>query len=151
MLQIIGLIAGVISLAGGIFFVFVRRRECESAAASKAWPSAPGRIVSATVRKIGGIRPGYVPVVEYTFEAKGQEIAGKRISYRVLASRDEAEMTRIAAKYPAGARVKVFYDPENTGDNVLEPGPEGTRIFTPDVVWLIAAGVFGILACLFLT
>lgn len=76
MLQIIGLIAGAISLAGGIFFIFVRRRECESAAASKAWPTAAGRIVSAVVRKFGMIRPGYVPFVEYTFEVKGREIAG---------------------------------------------------------------------------
>lgn len=60
-------------------------------------------------------------------------------------------MTQITAKYPAGAKVKVFYNPENPDDNVLEPGPEGTRVFTPDVIWLIAAGAFGILACLFLT
>jgi hypothetical protein len=46
MLQLIGLITGVVSIGASIYFVFVRFGECRSAEASVKWPSAPGQITA---------------------------------------------------------------------------------------------------------
>jgi hypothetical protein len=150
MLQLIGLIGGVMAIVGAIYFLFVRMGECRSAAASMKWPSASGEIIASLARKFGFLRPAFVPFVEYTFKANGHDQAGKRAAYRVIASRDEKEAQTIAKKYPVSAKVKVTYDPANPQDSVLEPGPEGTKVLTSDVIWLFCVGVFGVLVNLLL-
>lgn len=150
MVQIIGLIGGVISLIGSVYLFFVRLGECRSAEASERWPNAQGQITSSKVNKFGFFRLAYVPAVEYSFAANGHNQSGKRIAYRLLASRDEKKMERVAAKYPSGAKVKVTYDPGDPHNSVLEPGPQGTKVLTYDVVWLFCVGLFCILINLLL-
>jgi hypothetical protein len=142
MIQLIGLIGGIVSLGGAIYFLFVRWGECRSAAASVKWPSAPGQITKSSVQKFGLWRPAFLPFVEYAFNANGHDQAGKRVAYRVLASRDQEEAEAFVKKYPVGAKVKVTYDPANPQDSVLEPGTEGTRVLTYDVIWFFCIGVF---------
>lgn len=150
MLQLIGLITGVVSIGASIYFVFVRFGECRSAEASVKWPSAPGQITVSSAQKFGLWRPAFLPVVEYAFHANGYDQTAKRITYRVLASRDEREAQTFVKKYPVGARVKVTYDPVNPQDSVLEPGPEGTKVPTYDVIWFFCVGVFCVLTNLLL-
>lgn len=145
MVNLIGLIAGVVAIVGSIYLVFVRFGECRSAEASVKWPSAPGKIMSNAVKKFGFMRPVFAPFVEYAFKANGQDLVGKRIVYRVLATRNEPEAQAIAKKYSVGAAVKVTYNPADPLDSVLEPGPEGTKILTYDVIWAFCAGIFVLL------
>jgi Protein of unknown function (DUF3592) len=142
MIQLIGLIAGVVSVGGAIYFMFVRLGECRSGAASLKWPNAPGQITASSVRKFGLWRPVFAPFVEYAFKANGHDQTGKRIAYRVITSRDEKEMQALAQKYSAGAKVKVTYDPADPQNSALEPGPQGTKVLTYDVIWLFCVGVF---------
>jgi hypothetical protein len=150
MVQLIGLIAGTVSIGASIYFLFVPFGECRSAEASVKWPSAPGQIIKILVQKFGLWRPAFLPVVEYPFHANGRDQTGKRIAYRVLASRDEKEAQAFVKKYPVGAKVKVTYDPANPQDSVLEPGPEGTKVLTYDVIWFFCVGVFCVLTNLLL-
>jgi hypothetical protein len=81
MLQLIGLVGGVIAIGGAIYFLFVRLGECRSAAPSVKWPSAPGRITASSTSKYFGLsRPAFVPLVEYVFKASGQDPTGKRVA-----------------------------------------------------------------------
>jgi len=150
MLQLIGLVAGAISLGGAFYFLFVRIGECRSAKASEKWPTAPGKITNSTLRRFNSLRPVFVPVVEYAFTANGHDQTGKRIAYRVIASRDPQIVKAVADKYPVGAKVKITYDPANPADSVLEPGPEGTKVFTNDVIWFFCVGAAAILTNLLL-
>jgi hypothetical protein len=142
MVQLIGLIAGVVSVGGAIYFMFVRLRECRSGAASLKWPNAPGQITASSVRKFGLWRPVFAPFVEYAFKANGHDQTGKRIAYRVITSRDEKEMQALAQKYSAGAKVQVTYDSAAPQNSALEPGPQGTKVLTYDVIWFFCVGVF---------
>lgn len=142
MIQIIGLVCGIISFLGGIYMAFVRYSEARSAAASVNWPTAQGQMLSITMRKFGFPRPAFVPSAEYTFSANSREQKGKRIGYRVIASRDEKEIEQVIAKYPAGSKVKVTYNPDDPRDSSIESGPAGTRVFTSDVIWLLCVGFF---------
>jgi Protein of unknown function (DUF3592) len=150
MLQLVGLLGGIVALGGAIYFLFVRLGECRSAEASVKWPSAPGQITASSTKKFGLWRPAFVPFVAYAFQANGHDQTGKRIAYRVIASRDEKEVDAIAQKYPVGAKVKVTYNPADPQDSALEPGTEGTKVLTSDVIWFFCVGIFGILANLLL-
>ena len=150
MVQLIGLIAGVVSVGGAIYFMFVRIGECRSGEASLKWPSAPGQITANAVKKFGLWRPVFVPFVEYAFKANGHDQTGKRIAYRVITSRDEKEMQAIALKYSVGTKVKVTYDPADPQNSAIEPGPEGTKVLTYDVTWFFCVGVFCLLTNLLL-
>jgi hypothetical protein len=57
----------------------------------------------------------------------------------VIASRDEKEAQALAQKYSVGMKVKVTYDPANPQDSALEPGPEGAKILTYEVIWSSAS------------
>jgi hypothetical protein len=150
MLQLIGLITGVVSIGASIYFLFVRLGECRSGEASAKWPSAPGQITASSMKKFGLWRPVFAPFVEYAFKANGHDQTGKRIAYRVITSRDEKEMQAIAQKYSVGTKVKVTYDPADPQNSALEPGPEGTKVLTYDVIWLFCVGVFCLLTILLL-
>jgi hypothetical protein len=150
MVQLIGLIAGVVSVGGAIYFMFVRWGECRSGAASLKWPDTPGQITASSVRKFGLWRPVFAPFVEYAFKANGHDQTGKRIAYRVITSRDEKEMQALAQKYAVGAKVKVTYDPADPQNSAPEPGPEGTKVLTYDVIWFFCVGVFCVLTNLLL-
>lgn len=142
MIQIIGLACGIISFFGGIYMAFVRYCETKSAAASVNWPTAQGQMTSITMSKFGFPRPAFVPLAEYTFKANGHEQKGKRIGYRLIASRDEKEIEQVVTKYPAGSKVRVTYNPADPSDSSLEPGAAGTKVFTSDVIWLLCGGIF---------
>jgi len=150
MLQIIGLVAGIVSLLGSVYLFFIRLGECRSAEASVKWPNALGVVTSSKMNKFGLFRPAYAPFIEYSYEANGHKQTGKRIAYRVLPSRDEKEIQRIVATYPPGAKVKVTYDPADPQNSVLEPGVKGTKVLTYDVVWLFCVGLLCVLVNLLL-
>lgn len=150
MIQLVGLITGVISIGASIYFLFLRIGECRSAKASVNWPSVPGQITASAVRKFGFLRPAFVPFVEFAFKANGHEQTGKRIAYHVISSRNQKEVDAVAGKYTVGTKVKVTYDPSNPQDSALEPGPEGAKILTYEVIWFFCVGVFCVLTNLLL-
>jgi hypothetical protein len=59
-------------------------------------------------------------------------------------------MQAFAQKYSVGTKVKVTYDPADPQNSALEPGPEGTKVLTYDVIWLFCVGVFCLLTILLL-
>ncbi len=60
-----------------------------------------------------------VPDVAYTFSVRGQSYQGKRVSLGDISGRFAEEAVR---RYPVGATVAVFYDPNDPTDCVLERG-----------------------------
>ena len=83
------------------------------------WPATMGNIITSTIeRRSSG--DGYTdyPVVQYSYQVGGQAYQ----SYK-LAPGPEVGGTgarKVIAKYPAGAQVMVFYDPQNPAEAVLE-------------------------------
>jgi hypothetical protein len=76
-------------------------------------------------------RTYYYPVVQYRYRVDGRDFLGERItsdSVRVLGARSDERsrnrglVQRILARYPEGAAVRVYYDPDDPNRSVLEPG-----------------------------
>jgi Protein of unknown function (DUF3592) len=91
---------------------------------AKQWPSAPGRItkseVSAshlqTAHEATRIVNG--PAIEYAFSSNGRKYAGRRIAIGENTGGPDTEAT--LARYPLGAHVTVYFDPDDPENCVLE-------------------------------
>ena len=109
-----------------------------TASNSRTWPQAQGTmLVSAVDRKTSTARDGpgrtsststsYMPRVEYRYEVDGEAHTGTRLE---LLERGEGTRAKVAAKlekFPQGAKVAVYYDPDDPAQSVLKPG-------TPDAM-----------------
>jgi len=92
--------------------------------ASRTWKVTTGQITQSevTFRDLGS----YYFRLRYRFEKDGREIDGTDInvgSKLLTFNRNGADL--VAARYPLGKEVKVYYDAA-TDSSVLEPGQSGT-------------------------
>jgi hypothetical protein len=114
----IGIIVVVLFILNAIFLTiifFMRRRM----AVVSQWPSTMGNVVMSTIDRRSS-DDGYTdyPVVQYGYQVNGQSYQGTKLAPGPEVGGTGAR--KVVAKYPAGAQVMVFYNPQNPGDAVLE-------------------------------
>ncbi len=127
------LILNVIFL--GIIF-FMRRRI----AAVRQWPSTMGTInASYLERRSSSEGSTNYPVVQYSYQVGGQAYQGLKIAPGPEVGGTGAG--KVVARYPAGAQVMVFYNPQSPSDAVLE-----TKAPAQWLMWLILI-VFDMALC----
>ena len=120
----------------GIIF-FMRRRM----AAVRQWPSTMGAVNASYLERRSSSEGGYTnyPVVQYSYQVSGQAYQGAKIAPGPEVGGTGAG--KVVARYPAGAQVMVFYNPQNPSDAVLE-----TKAPAQWILWLILI-VFDIALC----
>lgn len=119
-LIIIGSICFSALLVDGILLglIFFTRRKVAQAS---NWPSTMGMVTSSMVeRRSSSDGYSYYPVVNYSYQVMGQPFQGSRIVPGPVVGGSGAQ--KVVARYPAGAQVMVYYDPDNPSDSVLERG-----------------------------
>ena len=81
--------------------------------AARRWPAAPGIIIGAEVRVTprSGEEPFYDAVVRYAYTVQGQEYEGAQDDLTYVSNAQDAALA-IVARYPVGASVSVYYDPQ---------------------------------------
>jgi hypothetical protein len=139
-LIVVGVISFVFLVLNVIFLsiiFFMRRRM----AAVRQWPSTMGAVNASYLERRSSSESGYTnyPVVQYSYQIGGQAYQGAKI-----ASGPEVGGTgagKVVARYPVGAQVMVFYNPQNPSDAVLE-----TKAPAQWIMWLILV-VFDIALC----
>lgn len=107
---------------------------------TRAWPTTPGTIESATL--VESIEPGgedtlYTARITYRYRAGDRPRTARRISLGDHSSSSRGAKSRLIERYPPGHAVIVYYDPRAPDTALLEPGPVW-------VTWVPAA--FGVLA-----
>ena len=129
------LVLNVIFLA----ILFFMRRQM---AAVSQWPSTMGTVnASYLERRHSSSDSGSTnyPVVQYSYQVSGQAYQSTK-----LAPGPEVGGTgagKVVARYPAGAQVMVFYNPQNPSDAVLE-----TKAPAQWILWLILI-IFDVVLC----
>lgn len=121
----------------GILF-FMRRK----AAAVSQWPSTIGTVSLSTLqRRRSSNNRGFVsyPVVQYSYQVGGQTYQGQKIAPGPEVGGSGA--SAVIARYPIGAQVTVYYDPQNPADAVLEQKAPAQWI-----LWLVL-GIFDCVLC----
>jgi hypothetical protein len=127
------LILNVIFL--GIIF-FMRRRMV----AVSQWPSTIGTVNNSYLeRRSSDSGSTNYPVVHYSYQVGGQAYQGVKIAPGPEVGGMGAG--KVIARYPTGAQVMVFYNPQNPSDAVLE-----TKAPAQWIMWLILI-IFDVVLC----
>jgi uncharacterized protein DUF3592 len=117
-LIIIGSLCFSTLLVDGILLglIFVTRRKVVQAS---TWSFTMGTVISSTLeRRSSEDRYSYYPVVNYSYQVMGQPYQGNRIMPGPAVGGSGAQ--KVVARYPAGAQVMVYYDPNRPSEAVLE-------------------------------
>lgn len=118
LLLTVGILLFVLFVLNAIFLTiifFMRRRM----ATVSQWPSTMGTVMMSTIERRSS-EDGYTdyPVVQYSYQVSGQPYQGMKLAPGPDVGGTGAR--KVVAKYPAGAQVMVFYNPQNPSDAVLE-------------------------------
>lgn len=119
-LIVIGGIGFTILVLNAIFLgsIFSTRRKM---AAASQWPSTMGTVrMSMLESRSSSDNSGSTnyPVVHYSYQVGGQMYQGSKIAPGMEVGGSGAG--NVIARYPAGAQVMVFYNPQNPSEAVLE-------------------------------
>lgn len=119
LLLVVGIIAFVLFILNIVFLgiiFFMRRRM----AVVSQWPSTMGSVSASYLERRSSSENGYTnyPVVQYSYQIGGQAYHGVKIAPGPEVGGTGAG--KVVARYPAGAQVMVFYNPQNPSDAVLE-------------------------------
>jgi hypothetical protein len=114
----------ILILAGlGVFLYRQSRRAGAMRTAAQDWSQTQGTVLASTiqVRRTGRSR-SEIPVVLYQYEVGGKMFQGKtiRVGEGYFNVRVAGQAQAIVARYPAGARATVYYDPANPAASALE-------------------------------
>jgi hypothetical protein len=128
---------GVVLLVAG--FLMAR-----TPAKSDHWPTTTGQILASMIqyrRKSGGGHSPY-PLVLYAYQVEGQPYQSQRIYFGTPVG--GSAMTGVVKKYPVGAQVPVYYDPQNPADAVLERTIPVARVlgFAGAITIVVAAATY---------
>jgi hypothetical protein len=115
---IFGLVTLLVGGIGAVLLVgaFLTAR---TPAKSNDWPTTSGQVLASTIqyRRSGGSRSAY-PLVMYAYQVEGRTYQSQRIYFGGVVG--GSVMAGLVKKYPVGAQVPVYYNPQNPADAVLE-------------------------------
>jgi len=120
-LLIDGILLGII--------LFTRRKVAQAG----SWSSTMGTVIFSTIEWRRGSKGQSVayPVVQYAYQVMGRMYEGRKVMPGPNSGGSWAH--KVVERYPAGAQVMVYYDPNNPSDALLERGTPGY------IKWLWAA------------
>jgi hypothetical protein len=140
LLLIVGIIGFVLIILNVIFLaiIFFMRRKM---AAVQQWPSTMGTVNNSYLERRSSSEGGYTnyPVVQYSYQVAGQGYQSAKLAPGPEVGGSGAG--KVVARYPAGAQVMVFYNPQNHSEAVLERKAPAQWL-----MWLILI-VFDIALC----
>jgi len=143
--------------AVGVVFLGAGLKQLWRASRTQRWPTAPGKVISTDelmhLRKVpegegGGSRLLYEAQVHYEYTVGRVLIGSTRVRVTPSETSSEARSQATLARYPPGQELRVFYNPEDPTESVLEPGAHpldfvragvgGTLVFVAGAAPLIA-------------
>jgi hypothetical protein len=114
----------IIILVGlGIFLYRRNQRAQVTRQAAQTWASTMGTVLMSNIQvKRTGNSRSEVPAVIYQYEVNGTAYQGKTIKAGegFFSIRFMGDAQKTIARYPSGAQVMVYYNPENPSESALE-------------------------------
>jgi hypothetical protein len=129
-LMIFGILGFVFFIINAVFLGIIYFTQRKMNAVAK-WPYAMGTVkISTTEYRDSGEGGAYYPVVNYSYQVGGQPYEG----YRIAPGGEVGGVGagKVAAKYPVGAHVQVFYNPQNPSEAFLEK-----KAHSHIVMWIV--------------
>jgi hypothetical protein len=109
---------------------------------AKGWPVTEGVIESSEVGAVStssgrlGRGLSHFPDVRYRYTVGGKDFTGDKV-HLGIGSALESDAKAVAARYRAGEKASIYYDPGNPAMAVLDPRVQGQ---THAALWISGAG-----------
>ncbi len=135
----VGILGCVFVILNVVFLaiIFFTQRKMN---AVQSWASTMGTVMASYLeRRSSSDGSTNYPVVQYSYQVGGQAYQGAKIAPGMEVGGTGAG--RVVEKYPEGAQVMVFYDPNNPSDAVLEKKARAQWL-----MWLLLV-VFDVMLC----
>lgn len=126
--------------------MYIGRRRIKAA---ENWKMTFGEIVESGARVVRQKRNSatYVPHVVYTYEVSGQDYRSNRVHFGFEPPASiRSWVEAVAAPYPVGKRVNVYYDPKNPAESVLEKAAPLSKPMRVAFLAMIAVSAFVLVA-----
>jgi hypothetical protein len=98
---------------------------------SENWNRTTGIITKSVITDLS-IRKGHgtCPIIHYEYSLDGRTYKSDRITWgNVHSSCTRSASAKVTDKYKEGKEVKIYYNPDNISESVLEPGAaQGARL-----------------------
>lgn len=141
MASIVLIAFGVIAIVIGAIPYIVQFRQGLRADASKKWPTSHGTVTASALERLPDKKWRYRAAVQYAYRAGGKNYQASRVFWGGNEGR-EKHMASVIETYPVGAKVRVFYDPNDPAEAVLNPIQNtGSR---PMVLYAMAMTTLGL-------
>ena len=120
-------------------FIYALIKARRQGAAGRLWSRTSGKIATCNVSRLPvpgkGDETTTTVDLRYQYRLDDEDFEGSRIRFGGHAGLSALAADEIAAKYPPGATVDVYYDPKAPGHAVLEPGNASNAV--PLLVFLV--------------
>jgi len=135
---------GVIAIIIGVVPYIVQFRQGLRADASKKWPTASGTITASSLEQSPDNKRRYRAALGYSYRVGGKDYQSTRVFWGGNEGR-EKHMASVVETYPAGTKVRVFYDPNNPAEAVLNPIQNtGSRQMVLYAMAMVTLGLFSL-------
>ena len=133
-------LVGMLVLLGfllGVLLLLFAPYELYRAQQARDWPYREGIISQSTIHQTSGRRRTWQPLLRGQFVDNGESFVITRIRYGDFLF-GESHSRRLIQPYPIGSHVKVYYDPEQPNERILD----SQAPYTPGLLALsIGAGL----------
>ena len=116
--------AAVGILVFGYFFAAPLATDTWNAYQSTSWPKTSGRVTHSEVQH--GRRGGLYAAISYSYVVQGNVYQSNRMQF-FRSAQDESGVRELAAQYPVGRTLPVFFKPSQPSEAVLIPGLASTK------------------------
>ncbi len=102
---------------------------------STSWPTVSGTVKKCEIEKRTGTEGSgsskrevtyNIAIISYEYSVEGASYTSNRVAF---GGQKRGSAHSLASRYPQGKTVKVFYDPDDHEESVLEPGLTGGSYF----------------------
>lgn len=132
---------GVIAIVIGAVLYMAQFRQGLRAEASKKWPTASGTITASAMEPLPNYKWRFRAAVQYAYRVGGKNYQASRVFWGGNEGL-EKHMASVVGTYPTGAKVRVFYDPKDPAEAVIDPIQNtGSR---PTVLYALAMVTLGL-------
>lgn len=98
---------------------------------SRKWTRVRGRITASWVSEStdNDGPSSFMPAVHYKYHFEGRDLSGDQIGFIVMGARHRGVALRTLERYPVGAEVDVYVDPQRPTRSVLTRGVSWVSLF----------------------
>ena len=119
----LSILCTVLPIIGIIWAIYRRKRQADTVRqATQTWVATMGEVIQSQVEIAGGEAKSLRPKVRYQYKVGGQLYENDQVragdKFLLIMTSQQAHQT--VERYPTGASVNIFYNPDNPAESALE-------------------------------